>query len=305
MSTATSVQSVRFRSIDGECAALRYTAGSADLTGPAGRPIVVMAHGFGGTVRSGLEGFAERFAAIGCDVLAFDYRGFGESSGAVRRYVSVPGQVQDYLSAVVFARGIDGVDPARVVIWGTSLSAGHTFDVAGRDTRLAAAIAMTPAVDGLSVAWGTFKHHGVRPILALVRAGLRDEYARVRGLPPVEIEIAGTPPTPGMLIAPGAGDAYRRIAGPDWVNATPARIGLRMHTLRVTRKASAVRCPMLVQIGDQDLTAPPEVARKAAFNARADVRSYPCDHFDVYPGQPWFDQVVSHQELFLRQKLTP
>ncbi|WP_337998780.1 hypothetical protein [Gordonia neofelifaecis] len=39
---------------------------------------------------------------------------------------------------------------------------------------------------------------------------------------------------------------------------------------------------------------------KAAFDARAEVRHYPCDHFDVLPGGEWFDAVVEHQLLFLR-----
>ena len=43
------------------------------------RPVVVMAHGFGGTKDSGLEPFAQRFAAAGFDVVAFD------SAALVRR----------------------------------------------------------------------------------------------------------------------------------------------------------------------------------------------------------------------------
>ena len=36
------------------------------------RPCVVLAHGLGGTVDSGLLPFAERFASAGLDALAFD-----------------------------------------------------------------------------------------------------------------------------------------------------------------------------------------------------------------------------------------
>ena len=52
---------------------------------------------------------------------------------------------------------------------------------------------------------------------------------------------------------------------------------------------------MLVQIADFDRSAPPQAAAKAAFKARAEVRHYPCDHFDVWPGKPWFDAAVDHQ----------
>lgn len=43
-------------------------------------PCVVMGHGGSGTKRLGLPKYAERFAAAGLAVLAFDYRGFGASA---------------------------------------------------------------------------------------------------------------------------------------------------------------------------------------------------------------------------------
>ena len=56
-----------------------------------------------------------------------------------------------------------------------------------------------------------------------------------------------------------------------------------------------IGCPVLVQIADFDRSAPPHAAAKAAFKARAEVRHYPCDHFDVWPGKPWFEPSVAHQ----------
>ena len=58
-----------------------FTGEGAAYEGAAGRPVVVMAHGLGGTKDSGLEPFATALAEAGLDVLAFDYRGFGASSG--------------------------------------------------------------------------------------------------------------------------------------------------------------------------------------------------------------------------------
>ena len=99
------------------------------------RPCVVLAHGFGGTVDSGLMPYAERFAAAGLDALAFDYRHFGASAGEPRQLVSVPRQLEDYAAAIAFARGLDGVDPDRIVVWGTSFSGGHVVEVAVADGR--------------------------------------------------------------------------------------------------------------------------------------------------------------------------
>ncbi|MBU1800818.1 MAG: alpha/beta hydrolase, partial [Actinobacteria bacterium] len=45
--------------------AWHYRAGSESWTMPAGRPCVVMAHGFGATKDAGLTPFAERLAAAG------------------------------------------------------------------------------------------------------------------------------------------------------------------------------------------------------------------------------------------------
>ena len=67
--------------------ALRRRAATARRRA-AGRPVVVMAHGLGGTKDSGLAPFAEGLAEAGLDVLAFDYRGFGASEGEPRQTIS-------------------------------------------------------------------------------------------------------------------------------------------------------------------------------------------------------------------------
>lgn len=49
---------------------------------------------------------------------------------------------------------------------------------------------------------------------------------------------------------------------------------------------------------------PPHAAAKAAFRARAEVRHYPCDHFDLFPGKPWHEAAVAHASLFLTRHLS-
>ena len=60
-----------------------------------------------------------------------------------------------------------------------------------------------------------------------------------------------------------------------------------------------------MQIADFDRSAPPQATAKAAFKGRAQVRHYPCDHFDVWPGDDQFDAVLAHQVAFLRRTLSP
>ena len=114
-----------------------------------GRPCVVMAHGIGGTRDSGLAPFAEAFAEAGLDVLLFDYRSFGASTGEPRQLGWPPRHRDDYRAAVAFARGLDGVDPERIVLWGTSWSGGHIVYVAADDPRIAAVISQAADLDGL------------------------------------------------------------------------------------------------------------------------------------------------------------
>ncbi|MBP2332059.1 S9 family peptidase [Corynebacterium freneyi] len=47
-------------------------------------------------------------------------------------------------------RSRDGVDPDRIVLWGTSFGAGHVIRAASRDPRVAAVIAQCPFTDGLA-----------------------------------------------------------------------------------------------------------------------------------------------------------
>src|SRR3954447_3673537 len=85
-------------------------------------PCVVMAHGFTGTREDGLPPYAEAFAAAGFAALLFDYRHFGDSTGAPRQLLDVRSQHEDYTQAIAFARGLDGIDASRIVLWGSSFS---------------------------------------------------------------------------------------------------------------------------------------------------------------------------------------
>src|SRR5690348_5827522 len=87
---------VSFLSGERRCAGWLYLPESS-----AGRlPCVVMAHGTTGTMDFGLDRHAQRFAAAGFAVLAFDYRHFGASDGRPRQLVDVGRQVADWRAAI-------------------------------------------------------------------------------------------------------------------------------------------------------------------------------------------------------------
>jgi|SRR6185437_842547 len=280
--------------------------GDAFADSRGNRPCVVLAHGFGGTVDSGLMPYAERFAAAGLDALAFDYRHFGNSGGEPRQLVSVPEQLEDYAAAIAFARGLEGVDPERIAVWGTSFSGGHVVEVAVADGRVAAAIAQTPAMDGRAALLNVARYAGLGALNRVTLVGLRDQIGAWRGRPPVTIPVVGAPGTLGAMTTPDAEPGYRAITGSTWHNEVPARFALTISLYRPGLKADRLPCPILVQVADRDAIAPPQAARDAAWLAtgRSEVRTYPVGHFDIYVGEP-FERSVADQLFFLGRHLVP
>ncbi|MBF6140878.1 MULTISPECIES: alpha/beta hydrolase [Nocardia] len=300
MSTRTEMA---FDSHGTTCHAWYFHGGDSPFAGERGRPVVVMAHGFGGTKDSGLEPFARRLAAAGLAVFAFDYRGFGSSEGQPRQRVSMRGQVEDYRAAIAAAGRAPGADPARIVLWGVSQSGGHALTLAAERADVCAVIALVPMVSGLAAGRHAFAQRGAAPMAAATLAGLRSAVATRLGAAPTMMPLVGRPGERAALTAPGYYESYRALAGPTWRNEVDAAVGLELGGYRADRHADRITAPVLVQIADFDRAAPPQAAAKAAFAARAEVRHYPCDHFDVFAGNPWFDPVVDHQLRFLTRKL--
>ena len=298
-------QDQTFESEGTECSAWHFTGAGEALASTAGRPVVVMAHGLGGTKDSGLRPFAQSLAAAGLDVLAFDYRGFGTSGGSPRQTVSGAGQVADYRAAMAAAARLPGVDPQRLVLWGVSLSGGHVIEAAADRPDVAAVVSLTPLVDGLAAGRHALATHKPSELVRSTVAGVRSRASSALGKPAVMMPVVGRPGEVAALSLEGCYDDYLAIAGPTWRNEIDASVGFELGNLRPVRQADRISCPMLVQIADFDRSAPPYAAAKAAFKARAEVRHYPCDHFDVWPGKPWFSSAVDHQVAFLTRVLTP
>jgi dienelactone hydrolase len=283
-----------------------HFAGAGDtLASASGRPVVVMAHGFGGTKDSGLEPFADGLAKAGLDVLAFDYHSFGASGGEPRQQVSVAGQVEDYRAAMAAAAALPDVDRRRIVLWGVSLSGGHVLAAAADRDDVAAVVSLTPLVDGMAAARLAAKHHAPSAMARSTAAGLRSKISAARGRGPVTMPIVGPPGEVAALTLPGHYESYLAIAGPTWRNEVDATVGFELGGLKAHKAAEHVRAPLLVQVADFDRSAPSDAAMKAAFAGRAEVRHYPCDHFDVWPGSAWFEPTLRHQAQFLTRHLRP
>lgn len=268
-----------------------------------GWPVVVMAHGFGGTKDSGLAPFARALCDSGLAVFAFDYRGFGASGGVPRQRVSMAEQACDYRAAIAAAGRQPGVDATRVVVWGVSMSGGHALTVAADRADVCAVIAMVPLVSGAAAGKLAFEQVGASAIAGSTVTAVRSALASRVGREPVMMPLVGRPGERAALTAEGYYESYLALAGPTWRNEVDAAVGLEIGGYRVGRQVSRIAAPVLIQIADFDRVAPADAAARTAFDARAEVRHYPCDHFDIFPGQAWFDAAVAHQIRFLSRHL--
>lgn len=287
------------------CEAWHVAGRTDDLATAAGRPVVVLCHGLAGTKDSGLLPFAEAFADAGLDAVLIDYRGFGGSEGTPRQVVSVAQQVADLRAGITAAKRLPGVDPGRVVLWGVSLGGGHVVSAAVDRDDVAAVVSVVPLVDGLAAARLAAKHHEPTQLLRSTGAGIASKLKRVAGRGPTMIPVVGRPGEPGALTLPGAYEDYLSIAGPTWRNEIAADVVMELGGRAPAKDAKRLRAPWLVQIADYDRSAPPHAQAKAAFAGRAEVRHYPGDHFDVFPGKPWHEPAVRHAVQFLRRHLAP
>jgi pimeloyl-ACP methyl ester carboxylesterase len=297
------MSAVSFDSAGVRCAGVHVRGAGEDFLDADGRrPCVVLAHGFAGTVDSGLMPYAEGFAAAGLDALAFDYRHFGLSEGEPRQLLSVAKQLEDYAAAIAFARTLEGIDAERIVLWGSSYSGGHVVAAGVADGRVAAVIAQTPAMDGVLALANVARYAGPGLVAKLTLAGLRDVLGSLRGRPPAMVAVVGPPGSVGMMTSADAEAGYRAIAGPSWRNKVAARIALGAGSYRPGRQADRLPCPILVQIADRDAVAPVKAAQDAAWLAtgRSEVRTYPIGHFEIYTGEP-FARALADQVHFLRR----
>ena len=147
-------------------------------------PALVLCHGWGGTKAHLNQGIAPGFADAGYIVLAFDYRGWGESDSrlvmrdempvpdadgfvevraqAIRELVDPLDQQEDIDAAISFMEGESHADPSRIGIWGSSFGGGHVIWRAGHDSRVKAVVAQVGSMNsrsGLARSQGTAVIH--------------------------------------------------------------------------------------------------------------------------------------------------
>ncbi|RAV09308.1 alpha/beta hydrolase [Mycolicibacterium sp. GF69] len=264
------------------------------------KPCVVLCQGFGGTQDTpAFTANARDVAAAGYLALTFDYRSFGESSGLPRQVVDIEGQLDDIAAAVAYARRHPGVDPDRIVLWGTSLGGGHVVTAAARDPRIAAGVAQIPyngfpkKVQGRSAA-ATLRLLGVM-VLDAVRGALH--------LSPAYIKQVGGPGELAIMATTEAQQTIDGMASGTWENVVAPRSALDMWRYRPGDHARFVRAPLLVCIGERDKeTQAPQSSELAHLAPHGELRVYDLAHFDFYR-EDVRQHVLSDQLEFLSRVL--
>jgi dienelactone hydrolase len=180
-------------------------------------PTIVMSHGWGGTAAA-LRPDAIRFAQAGYLVVAFDYRGWGNSDARlvavgkpekkdgrliaevkeVRGVVDPIDQTTDIMNAVSWAAGEKPCDRDRIGLWGSSYSGGHVVYVAARDPRVKAFVSQVGAMDSRWVLGPALKENTYSQAAARAHGQIgypkpSEKYGTLTGAPVVEKLIGYAP----------------------------------------------------------------------------------------------------------------
>ncbi|WP_024805654.1 alpha/beta hydrolase [Nocardia sp. BMG51109] len=266
-----------------------------------GSACVVICPGFGGTQDTpSIIAAATAFTEAGYLAVTFDYRGFGQSDGHPRQVPDIPGQLEDVRAATEFGRSYPGVDPDRMVLWGSSLGGGHVVSAAAADPRIAAVVAQVPFNGFPKKAEG----RSATATLRLLAAMFRDRLRGALGRPPLYIPAVGRTGDLAVMTGPGAEDTIAAMASETWENRVAPRALLQMARYKPGDRAPELRMPLLVCIGEYDRETvgadTVELARKAP---HGELRSYPFAHFDIYRADNR-TRVLDDQVAFLERVLT-
>jgi len=276
-------------------------------------PVVVMAHGYNCVKELYLDKYAAAVADAGHIVLAYDHRNFGDSDGEPRQELDPWVQVRDYRNAITFAQTLDGVDPDRVGVWGTSYAGGHVLVVAAIDKRVSCVVSQVPTISG----WQSTLRRTAPPALAGQRELFNaDRLERFRGREPKMVPMV-VDPAQGGAASHASADAWEFFTGKN----APAEDEWRFEkwrneiTLRSLELYSEYEpgsfidriapTPLLMVVGDSDVVCPTDMAL-AAFNRAGEPKRlelYPGGHFSAYTDQ--FERAATAAAEWFSQHLRP
>lgn len=268
-------------------------------------PVIVMSHGITAVKEQCLAPYAERFAAEGFSVLAFDYRHLGASDGEPRGLVDPRRQQDDIRAALTWVSGMPGIDPRRIALWGTSFSGGHALFVGALDPRVKVVAVQVPALN--------IPHSLIalisRPMFDGLLGSLADDQAvREAGGAGAAIPVVNEPGQPAFLAASDAHHWFTETAksAPAWQNTISLEsIGRVAEYVPDAFIELIAPRPLLMQAATKDSVIPINLARQAFHRAGDPKRLevYECGHFDPYSTEPWHGHFLEGQVRWFKEHL--
>ncbi len=162
-----SIEEVRFYSGGSQL------AGTLKLPEPTSGPIpaVVQGPGWLGLRSAKLyQPYHDALLAAGIGVLAFDYRGFGDSEGDAS-YLDPMSQVADWSAAVTYLETRPEIDRRRIGAFGSGgTGGGNAIMAAGLDPRIKAVVSQVPVADGRDWLHRMRREHEWLEFLAAIKA---------------------------------------------------------------------------------------------------------------------------------------
>lgn len=237
----------------------------------------------------------------------FDYRHWGDSDGVPRNLGDLNLQRADYHAAIAAVKKIQGVDPQRIIIWGTSLSGGMVLELGAtfyNDPKfgVVGVISQVPSVNGPASA--ALSEPDKLP--ELVSLAVADQKRANTTLSPIYVPICNHTGELGLLTQPGAWEGCHRLLPdpppPVYGNIT-ARFALQVPSFSPDATAAQSKLPTFMGIALADNVVSVEASLALARRLpNGTVKQYSgAGHFDVYPGSSHYDENISAQVAFLRK----
>jgi pimeloyl-ACP methyl ester carboxylesterase len=271
-----------------------------------------MSHGFSATI-SGMvaDRFAEAFFEAGFTVLLYDHRGFGLSEGDPRCDIDPFAQAREYRNALDFASALPDIDPARLALWGDSLSGASAVAAAAVDSRVAAVVVQVPAFGSettpVDVDGGLFAS-GCIPCLESNRPPTYP-VRRYGPMPVVSFDQASSPSHLTPLTAYRWFIEYGGRHGTGWINRATVSFPKEPARWQPVLCAAHVKAPALFLVASDDEMpgAAPGVAMEAfeRIPAPKELCEIEGGHFGLLHHPSWlFDRASRAETRFLIRHLS-
>lgn len=278
--------------------------------GDSAYPVVVMSHGWGATLRMGMEPYAERFRDAGFAVLLYDNPHIGLSDGEPRYEINPWVRARATRDAITHVSRLPQVDSERVAIWGDSGDAERVFLNAATDDRVKAVIAYNPTF-GSQVPSEPPNPSVVDAISAVMALeSLPAEMEKTLG---PALVVSADPTVESMSPSPMAFRwffEYGGRHGSGWENRWSYAMNKTAAPFSPYDCLPAVTVPVLMVIGrnDEIEVANPEASRHALAQVEGRTEWHDIDggHFGaLYTDSPQFEDAVNAEIQFLKEALKP